>query len=658
MSNILENLQKILSSVYGKDVRQAIHDSIRDCYEDGKVGATDLIAREGLNTKATKTELEVERQRINGIIALPSGSTTGDAELHDIRVATDGVTYNSAGDAVRKQVNDVNKSIIKVDEKYETTNRIILDGNVSIKPESLGDWELGYIKPDGTKQNSDQFIRTKEYIDMSYIEYIDDYSISALLNSDIRQGMFFYDENYSLIYNTSVSSSLKIESSQIIGAKWFKITSRYNPQVPITSDEMIVNLINTLTITLECKVKDVEDAHENGIISSFYNLALADMLKFKKGECIFHNYNDEGLGDTTDVDAITKPYMIDTVFNKSINIHVGIKDNKSIKTIVINNPTSTKIEVINYNGDKLLSTSIMGTIDQVQVEVLEERINVYALKNIIGTCFVKAESNICNYSVDDGSMCKMFNVFQIQSFKHFDVSPQFDKQMSFTSNNFIRSIHQAETNHKISYAQGKFSNNAVKFDLKYEDLAGELGHRQEIVLNTSINAFFNHPLNTKIFDFDVKFGDSATDYEPDSYEGTPAYEIFMQLHDTPDVSSLSISPPIALVTENDKIRLKIAIYDDDIGSYTINEFYDVADIKKGEWQHITLFIKEGYKTEHGGFVAVYVDGELGCLVKGVTTTKRKNGTYMKFGIYKAIWNTRPTVVNERKIYFDNMTLYN
>lgn len=49
MSDIESNLQAILSAIYGRDVRQAIHDAIHDCYEDGQVGAVDLVARERIN---------------------------------------------------------------------------------------------------------------------------------------------------------------------------------------------------------------------------------------------------------------------------------------------------------------------------------------------------------------------------------------------------------------------------------------------------------------------------------------------------------------------------------------------------------------------------------------------------------------------------------
>lgn len=61
MSKISTLLSQILSAVYGKDVRQSIHDSIEQCYSDVSEGKTIAdTAAENANTAAVQAKTDAE----------------------------------------------------------------------------------------------------------------------------------------------------------------------------------------------------------------------------------------------------------------------------------------------------------------------------------------------------------------------------------------------------------------------------------------------------------------------------------------------------------------------------------------------------------------------------------------------------------------------
>lgn len=188
MADIQSLLNQLLQAVYGKDVRQAIHDSIERCYEDGKVGSVDLIARE----------------RIDNLAKLEAGSTTGDAELIDIRVGVNGKTYNTAGEAVRNQISEFSKtdatlSVLGKAADADIVGKHFFDvDNTSYKLNSFLDrviWIPGIRIMNGVEQENDSYWST------DYIELPEDFTFKGSRGYGVTNA-FFYSSSKTYIGNT------------------------------------------------------------------------------------------------------------------------------------------------------------------------------------------------------------------------------------------------------------------------------------------------------------------------------------------------------------------------------------------------------------------------------------------------------------------------
>ena len=103
LTALLPKFQSVLDETTGKDVISAPEiilarggaQTLGERLDEEKAEVTAQLAQ-----KAEQTDLEIERARISGLVA-NAGDTDGNAELLDIRIGFDGITYPTAGDATR-----------------------------------------------------------------------------------------------------------------------------------------------------------------------------------------------------------------------------------------------------------------------------------------------------------------------------------------------------------------------------------------------------------------------------------------------------------------------------------------------------------------------------------------------------------------------------
>ena len=109
-----EKLQSYVNNYFSTlDVQEEINNKLDNMASSGELYEiirryTDPIVNE------QNEKINVLKSRMDTFASLPNGSTTGDAELTDIRVGYNSIVYPSAGDAVREQVGELNGDLTQL----------------------------------------------------------------------------------------------------------------------------------------------------------------------------------------------------------------------------------------------------------------------------------------------------------------------------------------------------------------------------------------------------------------------------------------------------------------------------------------------------------------------------------------------------------------
>ena len=127
LENTVETFTTFVTNYFEDlNVQTEINNKLNAMVEDGTLAA--LI--EPLLTEFEASidgRIDVLEERMDTFASLPDGSTAGDAELLDIRVGGNGITYPSAGDAVRGQYS-ANKALIDINTGNISTNTTDISG--------------------------------------------------------------------------------------------------------------------------------------------------------------------------------------------------------------------------------------------------------------------------------------------------------------------------------------------------------------------------------------------------------------------------------------------------------------------------------------------------------------------------------------------------
>lgn len=295
----LDNQNKKITDL--QTTTKASLDSQSKAIDDFK---TELNTNLNQTTSTQNSKITTLESRMDTFTSLKEGSTTGDAELQDIRVGADGTKYPSAGKAVREQVGKLNKDLVEL----RTTTGINLHNKETDKSSM-------YINTSGVEEVNNLYWST----DFIRVTANEKFIVKVFGVTEATIRVYFYDKSKKFI-NRLINFDIALKSDIPSNAEYVRLSMDSS----INNDKVLFTLSNN---TVESFTEDdlsYYTAFDRTARKSFEK-NLAEITELSEKENIFN---------TQSSNLLDSNYIIGYWINGTVLNDGSVASNEYINRIV------------------------------------------------------------------------------------------------------------------------------------------------------------------------------------------------------------------------------------------------------------------------------------------------------------------------------------
>lgn len=293
----------------------------------------------GTRMTTAETDINVLDARMDTFASLPAGSTSGNAELVDIRVGADGTTYPTAGDAVRGQVTDLKSDLNKLIlfDDYQTTSGKFI---------KWADGTFGEYSP----------LKASSLIDVHLAKYV-----KIVNNEDTAQdqrGCAFYDKYKNFVSGVQYDRSGVYVITVPTDAWYFAFT------ISSTTDSFYIYNTNEYKNDEFFAVSYTRNSGKyikwiDGKLGDYAPLSYTSKINIEGFAKIYLQLSDDSATDARGCAFYDKDHLFisGVQYNRSYNYLIAIPDNACYFACTLTNSSDVITVYAKSNSEKAVTAS-------------------------------------------------------------------------------------------------------------------------------------------------------------------------------------------------------------------------------------------------------------------------------------------------------------